>query len=346
MPVATCTAPTPTGAVFPCVGCGVMGPRGAAAGTRVPGRGGHCHVIVVAGEALMDVVVDDAGRQALPGGSPFNVAVGLARLGAHVAYLGRLSRDSYGQRLLAQLVGEGVAVHAVQRGDEPTATAEVSVGPGGGARYRFEWTGTADRLLDANAVPPMGPEVRALHVGSVSLALQPAATALEAVVARERQGRLLSLDPNIRPELVTDPAGYRLRLQRLRRMSDLIKASDEDIAWLRPGADPAAIAREWVADGAAAVVVTRGGRGALAVTATAEVVVPVPEVRVVDTVGAGDALMAGWLAGLVEHDALSPSALRAADAALLGEVGGFAAQVAALTCGRRGADPPRRDELS
>lgn len=308
-------------------------------------------MIAVCGEALIDLIParcgDEDGFVARPGGSPFNVAVGLARLGVPTAFVGRLSRDHFGQLLRERLEDEDVDLDPVAIGDEPTALAVVHVDRSGHPSYSFHWEGTADRLLSPADLPAELPEVTtAIHLGSVSLALEPGASTIATLVERERSDRVVSLDPNVRPAVVGDGDAYRDLLAAWVRRADLVKVSVEDLDWLAPGTEPAAVAHRWLDEGASLVVVTRGGDGALGVTAGSEVNVGAPAVEVVDTVGAGDAFTAGLLAALAGRDLLARDALADLDERVMDEVLRVATTVAALTCTRAGADPPGRGEVS
>ncbi len=191
-------------------------------------------MIAVVGESLVDLVADADGRtfHALPGGAPMNVAVTIARLGGTVRFLGRTSADVFGERLRAHLAGEGVSLAGAPVGEEPTALAVVTLDPSGHPSYRFLWDGTADRLLALADLPGSLAGDEALVVGGVSTVLEPVATTVEALVARERAGRIIVFDPNVRPQFVEDPAAFRRRVDRLVGLADVVKVSDEDLAWL------------------------------------------------------------------------------------------------------------------
>jgi len=300
---------------------------------------------VVGGEALVDLVARGAGDdlRALPGGGPFNTARTLARLGRPTAYLGRLSTDRFGTRLERMLADDGVALDAVVHTDEPTTLALAEVGEDGSATYRFYDRGTsAAGLRPEEAVAALPPDPVALHVGTLGLVLEPVAAALEAVVLHLADRALVVLDPNVRPSAIADPGAYRARLDRVLARTDVVKASAEDLAWLAPGAAPAEAARDLLDRGPSAVLVTLGGEGALVVHGTGDVTVTAPRVEVVDTIGAGDAFSGGVLAWWLERG-LGPEAL--ADRDLVAQATAFGCRVAALTCARPGADPPRRAEL-
>jgi fructokinase len=301
--------------------------------------------IVVAGEALVDVVLDrDGGLAGHPGGGPYNVARTVGRLGRPVAYLGRISTDAFGGRLRRELEADGVGLETVVPTDAPTTLALAEIGEGGSARYRFYSAETSAPGLTLDAAAAVMPaDAAAFCVGTLGLVLEPMASTLEALVGRVGDDTLVALDPNCRPTVIRDPAAYRLRIRRLLARSDVIKASDDDLEWLDPGADPADAARAMVAQDGAVALVTRGPKGALVVTRDEIVEIEAPRVDVVDTIGAGDAFMGAFLARW------SARGLGRADLGRRDEVVGaarYAAAVAADTCTRAGADPPRAAEMA
>jgi len=301
-------------------------------------------LIVVAGEALIDLVpAAHATLAAHLGGGPFNTARTLGRLERPVAYLGRISTDSAGGRLLGQLRADGVRLDALVRTDDPTTLALVELDEQGVARYRFYEQGTsAPGLTEADALAALPEAVAFLHVGTLGLVLEPIAAALEAL-AGELSGRaLVMVDPNCRPAAIADADAYRARLARVLALADVVKVSEEDLAWLAPGVPAGDAARALLGQGPAVVLLTLGGNGALALTADGEAAVAAPAVDVVDTIGAGDAFSGGWLAWWSECG-LGRAEL--ADAARVADATAFACLVAARTCARAGASPPARDEL-
>jgi fructokinase len=301
-------------------------------------------MIVVGGEALYDLVLEGSDAlRAHPGGGPFNTARTIGRLEQPVAYLGRLSRDRFGTRLERMLAEDGVALDAVVRTDDPTTLALAELDAAGSARYRFYERGTsAPGLTPAAALAALPAAVGVLHVGTLGLVFEPVATALEGAVEERAENALVMVDPNCRPSAIPDADAYRGRLRRVLGRTHVVKLSEEDLAFLEPERPPAEALRALLEVGPAAVLLTLGAEGALVVSAGARTRVPAPAVEVVDTIGAGDAFGGGFVAwwrargldrrALTDHDAVVDGAR-------------FACLVAARTCERPGASPPRLDEL-
>ncbi len=302
-------------------------------------------MILVGGEALYDLVLQGSAEDlhGHPGGGPFNTARTLGRLERPVAYLGRLSADRFGQRLEALLTDDGVSLASVVRTNDPTTLALAEVDDDGVAHYRFYERGTsAPGLTPEAALDALPSEVEILHVGTLGLALEPVATALEAVVERLSETALVAVDPNCRPWVVDDADAYRERIRRVLGNAHVLKVSEEDIDFLEPDRGAIDGVRALLEHGPSVGLLTRGPNGAVVVTRTAEVAVPAPRAKVVDTIGAGDAFGGGFLAWWSERG-LGRDELGQIDFVV--EATAFACLVAAKTCSRPGASPPWRHEL-
>jgi fructokinase len=307
-------------------------------------------MFLVCGEALFDVYAagdTDTGLalDARAGGSPFNVAVGLARLGQPVGLLTQVSRDFLGERLMRALALEGVDTRSVERSEAATTLSLVGLDARGVPSYAFYGAGGADRLLSPQALSAVAPGVQAIHVGSYATVVGRTARTQRLLIEQQQGRTLVSYDPNIRLTVEPDLAVWREQIEWMLPRSHLLKVSEEDLALVLPGIEPAAFAQRALEAGAGLVVVTRGSAGAWGWTARAHVAVPAQRATVVDTVGAGDTFQAALLTWLAEHARLAPKALPELDAAALHSALSFAARAAAITCARRGADLPRRGDL-
>jgi fructokinase len=302
-------------------------------------------VIVVGGEALVDLVDDNGVVTAVPGGGPFNTAIALGRLGIPVAFLGTLSHDDYGSLLAGLLIEAGVDMSLVRWSDAPTPLAVVHRPDDDENTYTFNLTGTSLTDLPPEAVPALPEPVWAIHVGTLGLAVDPPAAAYEALLDREAGRRAIVLDPNVRPAVFGDQDAYRTRFERLAKLVDVVKLSDDDAAWIYPELDLADIRQRILGLGPHLVAMTMGTLGAVAVSRDGQARVQAVPVTVVDTVGAGDSFGAALIAALVERDALEPGATRPLDDTLLREAVEYAVTAAAITCTRRGAVPPSRAEI-
>ncbi len=306
-------------------------------------------MIVCCGEALVDFfpVTCGQGKQAFQpfaGGSIFNVAIGLGRLGSRVGYFGGISRDFFGDMLLDALVASSVDTSLVAISDRPSTLAFVSF-ENSQPRYAFFDQGSAGRMLESGNGPVFSGEVRALHFGSFSLINDPAASLYEELAAGNAGQRLISLDPNIRPTLVGKKTPYLERLERMLAIADIIKVSDEDLEWLFPGADEDLLANDWLKGGARLVIITRGSRGAVAYIKDFRFVQPAISTIFKDSVGAGDSFGAAILASLDGQGLLEKSRLAEILPAQLETAMAMAARAAAITVSRAGANPPWQHEL-
>lgn len=312
--------------------------------------------VVSCGEALVDLIsVDPHGRNwhAAPGGSPYNAAVAAGRLGAPTSFLGVLSDDRFGQLLRDHLDGSNVSWRTCPITTEPTTLAVVAQGPDDAEpAFAFHVAGTttvSSRTIDLHLPADTG----VLHVsGSMALVLEPAASRLEALLAAGRHRTLVHLDPNPRPSVAGGRERYLARLDRWLGLADVVKVSVADIEWMHPGANPLDLAQRWLdpgdegADVPAAVVITRGARGAAVVCSAGVIeVVPGAPVEVVDTVGAGDTFVGAMLAAFAAHGVTDRRMLAELDGHWWHTALTFAVEAAGIACTRVGADPPWRREL-
>lgn len=307
-------------------------------------------MFLVCGEALMDVFPAGATPAGLAldariGGSPFNVAVGLARLGQPVGFVGGISTDSFGQRLLQALQAEGVDLSTVQRQSAPTTLSVVAADAEGVPTYAFHGEHGADRLLDPRALETLPAAAQVLQFGSFAMVVEPIATTLRLLVEREHGRRLIAYDPNVRLNVEPSVPRWRAAVEWMAQRTHLLKISSEDAALLYPYEQLQALARRWLAQGVSLVVITCGKLGSAAFTTREMAHAEAVPVQLVDTVGAGDTFQAALLTWLAEHEVLRPQALHTLAAAQLKDALAFASRAAAITCSRRGADLPRRGEL-
>lgn len=305
-------------------------------------------MILCAGEALIDMLPREtaAGEAAFAphaGGAVFNTAIALGRLGRPTGFFSGFSTDLLGE-MLVRVLAESRVASLAHRSDRPTTLAFVTL-VDGHARYAFYDENTALRLLTPDDLPVLGREVTALFFGGISLVVEPCGAAFEALMAREAAARVTMIDPNIRPGFIRDERAYRARIGRMLALADIVKLSDEDLAWLLGTGDTADLAREVLEMGPKLVCITEGARGARGFTRTADVAVPARQVTVVDTVGAGDTFNAGVLAALDRAGALTKAGLADLSPDLLRGALELGVQAAAITVGRAGANPPWEHEV-
>ncbi len=303
-------------------------------------------MIAVTGEALIDLLVESDGRMLpRPGGGPFNTARTMGRLGADPVFVGRLSGDGFGHLLRNSLDQDRVTLGVPELADAPTTLAVVDLDAAGTARYRFYLAGTSASALDHPALSAALPErLGALHAGSLALVMEPIATSLERLITTGvAPGTLVMIDPNCRPEAVSDQQAYRARLSRILRRADVVKVSVEDLGYLFPGTPARTAAADLLEQGPGLVLVTDGPRAARALLPGHELSTDVPAVQVVDTVGAGDAFGGAFLAWWSARE-LTRSDLHREDA--VREALCAAVEVASFTCTRAGADPPWLAEVA
>jgi fructokinase len=306
-------------------------------------------MIVCCGEALIDMLprISKDGAavyQPFNGGSIFNTAIALGRLGIITGFFSGISTDFFGDSLRAGLMASNVDLKYAKVWDKPSTLAFVKL-DNGQARYSFFDDNSAGRMLTKKDLPKLAADVNALHFGSISLIPEPGASTLEALMAREADTRVICLDPNIRENIIKDRREYLERINRLIAMCDILKISDEDVTWITGKTDLASAARKWLNAGAKVVVITRGENGIEAFTKGISIKLPSVNVKVADTVGAGDTFTAGFLASLQRAGKLNKAAISYLDDTSLRNAVGYAARAAAITVSRAGANPPWVHEL-
>ena len=306
----------------------------------------------VIGEALVDVVLSDtATPRAHPGGSPLNVAVGLSRLERPVVFAGRIGRDEYGDMIAAHLQDNDVR-SLLEPDASPSSVATARLDPTGAASYEFEldWTLPSAEDLARRLQEACGDGLLVhVHAGSIATMLAPGDASVMGALAAAQPHATISYDPNVRPSIVPDREFARARAEEVVRLSDVVHASDEDIAWLYPDRPLMDSLQAWREAGPALVVMTRGAEDIVAVTAAHVVERPIFPVDVADTVGAGDSFTAALLAALDDRRLLGAEnreRLHAMDLHDIQSVLIYASRASAITASRPGADPPTRDELA
>jgi fructokinase len=313
-------------------------------------------MVSVIGEALIDLVRDaESGEvaasdgalsyRAHPGGSPYNVAIGLARLGQHVLLQARFGDDAFGRQLRAHALDNQVDLAIAVGAAEPSTLAIVGIDEAGDASYDFYLNGTSDWQWTPAELDQLPADQTWVHTGSLASWTQPSAAVIGAHLQRLLASRpvTVSYDPNIRPRLMGGHQAAVATVERFVAMAHVVKASAEDLHWLYPGREVATVLRAWRDLGPSVVVVTDGGKGAHAITATGEpLTVASRPVTVVDTVGAGDAFMAGLINALAKTPSMRAGLTDESLRAVIDE----ASTVAALTVAKAGANPPTAIELA
>jgi fructokinase len=301
--------------------------------------------VVVAGESLVDLILDtQGGLRAAVGGGPYNTARTIGKLGGRVAFLGCVSRDRFGEQSFQALVDDEVETTLTVRTESPSTLAMAELDAHNAASYRFYVDGTAaPELSTAMALRALEQAPWALHLGTLGLVFEPIATSLETLVESLPPETWLMLDPNARPSATPDLGAWRSRIARITARASIVRVTTDDLAVLAPGADPQRAARAMLGQGPAVVVLTDGPHAVhILARDRATTTLPVPSVDVIDTVGSGDAfggaLVAWWQAhGLGRDDFDDPAAVESATRSAI--------RVASVTCTRPGADPPTLAEL-
>ena len=306
-------------------------------------------MILCCGEALIDMLpretVDGAAAFAPHvGGSVFNTAIALGRLEVPVSFFSGLSEDLFGTCLQDALRASGVDLSHAIVSSRPTTLAFVSLN-NGQASYDFYDENTAGRMLFEADLPDLDESTEAMLFGGISLATEPCGSTYESLMARESPARVIMLDPNIRQAFIRDPLAHKARMRRMMAIADIVKISEEDLAWFGGPASAAEAAQVLLASGTKLVIVTSGGKGASAYWRGGSFIISAVNVDVVDTVGAGDSFNAGILAALRKAGFLRKQHLGKLTTEVVRDALSFATRVAAVTVSRAGANPPWADEV-
>ncbi|MDR3335250.1 MAG: carbohydrate kinase [Treponema sp.] len=309
-------------------------------------------MIVCCGEALIDMLPlnDGTGFLPCPGGSPYNTAIAISRLGTPVGFLGRLSTDFFGELLVNHLIENKVETDLIVRSGENSTLAFVRLDPGRDPRYVFYTEGTADRSLRPADLPITLPEeTSGILFGSIAMTMEPVASAIESLIFREH-GAVISVDPNIRPFMIGNREAYLKRFEGWVAVADIVKISEADFAFIYPGAPTETAMEQLLRLGPRVVVTTLGAEGAMALFRQDDggiirVYAPVVDLPVVDTIGAGDTFHGALLSWLEREGKLSRAALASLTEEELAEALFFANKAASLVCSKQGANPPTRAEV-
>ncbi len=304
--------------------------------------------IAVLGEAILDFnSTGPLAFQGHPGGSPLNTAVAASRLGQRVTALGQFSTDQFGKAITQWLAENKVSTGWASFSDDPCALAFVTTSPSG-AEFSFRGNGSADTLWDPQPRPALPTSLRCIQLSMLSCFAPSTAAATEDFLRTHRDRALVVLDPTVRPKLVSDPAAWWSLFERFAPLAHVIKASDQDLEFVAPDADPLDTCRRLLKFGPAAVILTAGGEGATLLRSDIDAVIHVaaPKVEVVDTVGAGDTFAGAFMSWIIDHGLIAPADLgRLSDADWTAALT-YSAQAAAITCTRAGANPPTATELA
>ncbi|RNF34881.1 carbohydrate kinase family protein [Paracoccus methylarcula] len=301
-------------------------------------------MILCSGESLIDMVPEGDTFRPLAGGAVYNTAIALGRLGTPTGYLWPISRDPFGELLLAPLTEAGVDTGLCPRSDRLTTLALVTLSDGD-AVYSFYDEGSAGRMLSPDDIPTLPDRIEAIFAGGISLVPDPCGAAVETLIERNHDRLPVMIDPNIRPFFISDADAFRARLHRILPQADIVKLSTDDLEWLHPGLAPEDAARKVLELGPRIVLLTGGASGARALWSGETVSAPAIRTDVADTIGAGDTFNAGVLASLRRQGVLSKNGIAGITGEQIHAALTLGAQAAAITVSRPGANPPWAHEM-
>jgi fructokinase len=294
----------------------------------------------VAGEVLIDLIPEGVDRKPVVGGGPANTAKGLAKLGIDTQFIDEISTDQYGQMAKKELITAGLKLDYVKYSDKPTCLAIVSISDLGSATYVFVIENTATFDFAHDWLPnPQTDRPSLLHVGTLATVIEPGASVLLEWAQAVAKFAPIVFDPNIRSAVISDRDQYVMQIERWIAISSVIKVSDDDLKWLHPSLEIKQVVNDWLTKGPSLIVVTYGDKGLTGYRKGEVVSVEAVQVKVVDTVGAGDTVGAILVEAVVKDGLDNLTGVR------LETMLKRAAKAAAITVSRVGANPPTSEEL-
>lgn len=305
-------------------------------------------MIISLGEALIDFISQkDLEFEGFPGGSPMNTSIAISRLGIPCKFLGRISNDIFGSKLINHLQDNSVGTDMVIRTDDPTTLSFVQKQEDGQAKYAFFANGTADKNISLEDLSNIGipSEAKILHFGSISLSMEPCGSTITEFLRKTSNNLILSFDPNIRPSLVPDKNKYMIRFQQLCEISSILKLSDEDLLWLYPELDTDTAVNLLLGYGVSIIALTTGKTGALLITKTNRISSSLFDLPVADTIGAGDTFHGAMLSYLYKQNWIDRNSISTLNKDQLQKLGNYANKAAGINCHRSGANPPNEIEM-
>ena len=307
-------------------------------------------MILCCGEALIDMLPDsntngDYVLRPVTGGSVFNTAIALGRLGENTGFISGISTDGFGRILIKDLEDASVDHSLCVRSDRPTTLAVVDLSDGD-ANYTFYDEGSAGQVVTPEDMPTIPNHISALLFGGISLIPEPCGQAYENLLVENSDNHIIYIDPNIRPNFIDDETKHRERIQRMIAHSDIVKVSDEDLSWIEPNSSHETAVQKWLDGATSIVLLSRGSEGSEAHTKTGIVKASAIQIEVADTVGAGDTFSAGFLASLNNQSGLKKADVGSLSRSTIQAALSYANKAASITASRIGANPPWLSEMA